>query len=108
MKIITSHVRIDPAELREHIRHNLDRMFWQQRNTEIHFKIGGEGNIIEISQPELYEGILFKIAINGTELDVTRSEHYTDDVNSLTVESILNELFKDLAGIHGTDLLQEG
>jgi len=108
MKIITLHKRIDPAELREHIRRNLDRLFWQQRGEEIHFTIEGSGDVIEISQPDLYEGSLFTINVKGTELNITRSEHYTDDVNSLTVESILNELFFDLAGKYGTDLLQEG
>ncbi|HTI59235.1 hypothetical protein [Mucilaginibacter sp.] len=108
MKIITLHKRIDPEELREHIRVNLDRMFWKQRDEEIHFTIEGSGDVIEISQPDLYEGPLFTINVKGAELNITRSEHYTDDVNSLTVESILNELFFDLAGKHGTDLLQEG
>lgn len=108
MKIITLHKRIDPEELREHIRHNLDRMFWQQRKQEIHFTVEGSGDVIDILQPDLYEGVLFSIKVNGSQLDITRSEHYTDDVNSLTVESILNELFFDLSGKYGTDLLQEG
>ena len=108
MKIITLHKRIDPEELREHIRHNLDRMFWQQRKQEIHFTVEGSGDVIEISQPDLYDGVLFKIEVKGSQLDITRSEHYTDDVNSLTIESILNELFFDLSGKYGTDLLQEG
>jgi hypothetical protein len=108
MKIITLHKRIDPEELREHIRHNLDRMFWQQRKQEIHFTVEGSGDAIEILQPDLYEGVLFRIKVNGSQLDITRSEHYTDDVNSLTIESILNELFHDLSGKYGTDLLQEG
>ncbi|MBS1526135.1 MAG: hypothetical protein JST19_10830 [Bacteroidetes bacterium] len=104
MKIITAHTNVNAAALREHIRQNLDRMFAQQRQENVHFEVGGEGNVIEISEPSLY-GFLYKIEINGAELDITRSEHWTDDVNSLTVESILNEL---LAGKYGTDLLQEG
>ncbi|MBS1504984.1 MAG: hypothetical protein JST32_23190 [Bacteroidetes bacterium] len=104
MKIVTAHERVNPQDLREHIRQNLDTMFARQRQEAIHFEVGGEGNIIEISEPSLY-GFLYKIEINGPELDITRSEHWTDDVNSLTVESILNEL---LAGNYGTDLLQEG
>jgi len=31
-----------------------------------------------------------------------------DDVNSLTLESVMNELFDDLSGNRGTDLVQEG
>ncbi|MBS1529687.1 MAG: hypothetical protein JSU01_05240 [Bacteroidetes bacterium] len=105
MKIITLHTRIDPAALRNHIRENLGRMFAEQRREKMHFEMSGEGNIIEISEPTLY-GFLYKIEVNGSELDITRSEHWTDDVNSLTVESILNELIA--AGKYGSDLLQEG
>jgi hypothetical protein len=105
MKIITLHTRIDPDALRDHIRQNLDRMFAEQRRENIHFDVTGEGNIIEVSEPKLY-GFLYKIELNGSELYMTRSEHWTDDVNSLTVESILNELLA--SGKYGSDLLQEG
>jgi len=107
MKIITLHTRIDPAALRNHIRENLDKRFAEQRQENIHFEVGGEGNIIEISEPTLY-GFLYKMELKGLEMDMTRSEHWTDDVNSLTVEQILNELFADASGKYGTDLLQEG
>ena len=64
---------------------------------------------VEIAIPQLYEGALFQIAINGEELWITRNEHYVDDVNSLTIESILNSLFEDMTDdIRGTDLVQEG
>jgi hypothetical protein len=109
MKIITLHKRINPTELRDHIRENLDSKFKDYRDTEVHFVVEGEGNVTDISQPELYPGdILYHIEAEGQELHITRSEHYTDDVNSLTIESILNDLFKDHSGINGTDLLQEG
>ena len=109
MKIITLHTRVNPGALREHIRENLDMRFFEQRHTELHFAVGGEGHVIDISQPDLYgTDILYHIEIEGQELHITRSEHYTDDVNSLTVESILNELFNDASGKLGTDLLQEG
>lgn len=109
MKIITLHTRVDPAALRDHIRQNLDDMFEAQRHIKMHFIVEGISNLIDIYQPELYDGdILYRIEVKGEELHITRSEHYTDDVNSLTVESILNELFKDASGKYGTDLLQEG
>jgi hypothetical protein len=107
MKIITLHNPVDPDALRDHISQNLDRLFAEQRQISMHFDVGGEGNVIEISEPQHY-GFLYKIEVKGAELDMTRSEHYTDDVNSLTVESILNELFEDVSGKFGTDLLQEG
>ena len=109
MKIITLHTRVNPEALRDHIRENLDDMFEVQRHTKMHFIVEGIGNIIEIYQPELYGGdVLYRVEVMGEELHITRSEHYTDDVNSLTVESILNELFNDASGKYGTDLLQEG
>jgi hypothetical protein len=108
MKIITLHTRIDPNELRKHVSENIDSMFRAQRNEELHFDVEGSGNMIEIFQRDLYEGFLYRIEVKGSELYITRSEHYTDDVNSLTIESILNDLFKDLSGRLGTDLLLEG
>ncbi|HZX57840.1 MAG TPA: hypothetical protein VFE54_03910 [Mucilaginibacter sp.] len=109
MKIITLHTRIDPSELLNHIRQNIDPMFKEQRNTDLHFIVEGYGDTIKISQPELYGNeVLFNIEVKGRELYITRSEHYVDDVNSLTVESILNDLFNDLSDKHGTDLVQEG
>ena len=109
MKIITLHTRVDPEALRAHIRENLDTIFLEQRHVSLHFVVGGEGNVIDVSQPDLYgTDILYHIEMNGPDLHITRSEHYTDDVNSLTVESILNELFQDASGKYGTDLLQEG
>ncbi|HVV55219.1 MAG TPA: hypothetical protein VHC47_07845 [Mucilaginibacter sp.] len=107
MKIVTLHNRVDPALLRDYIRENLDAGFAKHRSEQMHFDVGGEGNIIEISEPEFY-GFLYRIEVQDSTLHITRSEHYVDDVNSLTVESVLNDLLGDLAGKPGTDLLQEG
>jgi hypothetical protein len=109
MKIITLHNRIKIDELLNHLQSQLNTLFKEQRQADIDFKIEKVGDTIEISQPEIYpEDILYQIAVKGTELHITRSEHYVDDVNSLTVESILNDLFKHVAGKNGTDLIQEG
>jgi len=109
MKIITFHDRINIDELLDHIRKNLAPLFMEQRKRALDFIVEKTGDTIEISQPELYgEEILFRIEVKGSELWMTRSEHYVDDVNSLTVESILNDLFNDVSGKLGTDLLQEG
>jgi len=108
MKIITLHTRINPDQLYNHLQ-KLNPLFMEQRQFDIAFNIEKSGDAIEISQPELYPGdILYKIEIDGSNLNITRSEHYVDDVNSLTVESILNDLFNDLSNKQGTDLLLEG
>ena len=109
MKIITLHQRIKIDELLDHIRQQLNPLFKQQRQSDIDFTIEKTGNAIEISQPTLYPGdILYHIEVDGSNLNIIRSEHYVDDVNSLTVESILNDLFKNISGKPGTDLVLEG
>ncbi len=109
MKIITLHTRIDANKLLTHLVQKLNPLFREQRKQDISFKIEKLGNAIEISQPELYEGVLFKLKIKGKQLWITRNEHYVDDVSSLTVESILNSLFEDMTDdTRGVDLLLEG
>jgi hypothetical protein len=109
MKIITLHQRIKIDELLNHIREQLNPLFKKQRQSDIDFKIELVGDAIVISQPELYPGdILYHIEADGFNLNITRSEHYVDDVNSLTLESILNDLFKNISGKPGTDLVLEG
>jgi hypothetical protein len=108
MKIINISRTITNEELLAHLAQNLNRLFRLQRATDIDFRIELVGDAIEISLPEMYDGFLFSLAINGHELWITRSEHYVDDVNSLTVESILNELFEDLSGNRGVKITLEG
>jgi hypothetical protein len=108
MKIITLHTRINIDKLFNHLKQNLNSVFKDHRKSDIAFTIKRSGDTIEVSQPEWYEGFLFRIQIKGTELWITRSEHYVDDVNCLTVESILNDLFNDLSDKQGTDLILEG
>lgn len=109
MKMITLHQRISINEVFKHIQHKLNILFAEQRQNNLHFIVRLNGDKVEITQPDIYaEDILFSIEVKDQELWITRSEHYVDDVNSLTVESILNELFSDVSGKWGTDLLQEG
>jgi hypothetical protein len=108
MKIINISTPITYRELLYHLTQNLNPLFQQQRKSDLDFKIENTGNAVEITEPVNYEGVLFKIEIHDKELWITRSEHYTDDVNSLTVESILNSLFEDLAGKKGVKIVQEG
>jgi hypothetical protein len=108
MKIITLHKPVNINSLHNHLQQNLNPLFHKQRDSNIDFLIENKGDTIEISQPGVYDGILFSIAINADELWITRSEHYVDDVNSLTLESILNSLFENISGNKGTDLVLEG
>jgi hypothetical protein len=108
MKIITLHTGTDINQLYQLLHEKLNPLFHERRQSELNFTIERKGEAVEISLPAIYDGALFSIVINGDELWITRNEHYVDDVNSLTVESILNDLFSDIAGDLGTDLVQEG
>ena len=108
MKIIDIHSVITIKQLYTILCQKLNPYFKAQRQQDIDFTIEDKGGFIEISQPEMYEGFLFRIEISGTQLHITRSEHYVDDVNSLTVESILNSLFDDLSGDLEVSMVVEG
>jgi hypothetical protein len=108
MKVITLHTPIITDELLEHLRRNLNTRFREQRQVDFDFIIEKNGDSIEISQPEMYEGVLFTLEVKGPEIWITRNEHYVDDVNSLALESILFGLYEDLSDQNGVDLLKEG
>lgn len=108
MKIITLHKPVNTTELYNYIEERLNPIFQKQKQSDISFTISNTPAGIEITEPDLYEGVLFTIAVQDDELWITRSEHYVDDINSITVESILNSLFDDISNGRGTDLVQEG
>jgi len=108
MKILNIHKTITSAQLLQLLQEKLNPLFREQKQEAIDFITEDKGGTIEISQPDIYEGFLFRIEIRGEELLITRSEHYVDDVNSLTIESILNELFAELAENGKVTLVLEG
>ena len=108
MKIITLHTDTNVNELYLLLRDKLNTIFNKRRQTDLNIAVERKGETVEISLPSLYDDVLFSIAINGHELWITRNEHYVDDINSLAIESIMNELFADISGNLGTDLVQEG
>jgi hypothetical protein len=109
MKTITLHNRIDTDQLLDHIQQKLNPLFWEQRQQRIVFQIIKNGDGVDILQEQMYEGALFHLEVKGPQLLITRNEHYVDDVNSLTIESILNSLFEDLTDdIRGVEIVTEG
>jgi len=108
MKIITLHKPVNIDSLYNHLQQNVNPLFKKQKQSDIKFKIEKKGDTIEISEPAIYDDVLFSIAIKDRELHITRNEHYVDDVNSLTLESIMNSLFENISGNKGTDLVLEG
>jgi len=108
MKTITLHKPLKIDAIYNHLSQNLNPLFNKHKPTILKYNVDKTANAIEITLPELYEGILYRIELDNDKLNITRSEHYVDDVNSLTLESVMNELFDDLSGKGGTDLVQEG
>ncbi|HEY8781701.1 MAG TPA: hypothetical protein VIM16_08815 [Mucilaginibacter sp.] len=108
MKILNIHKTITPDQLLQVLQQKLNPLFKQRRQTDIDFIIENKGGVIEISQPDLYKGFLFRIEIKGWELRITRRGDYIDDVNALTLESVLNEIFAELAGDGTVTLVLEG
>ena len=108
MKILDLHKTIEPGKLLTLLQQKLNPLFHQQKQSDISFIVKSIDGAVEISHPGIYEGFLFRIEVKGTELHITRSEHYVDDVNSLTIESILNALFEELAKDGEVTLVLEG
>jgi len=108
MKIIDIHSKITTDDLFILLQQKLNQQFQQQRKVNLSFNIEHRRSFIEINQPNLYEEYLFRIEVKGTKLYVTRAADYIDDVNALTIESILNGLFEQLAGDKGMNLILEG
>ncbi|WP_345950328.1 MULTISPECIES: hypothetical protein [unclassified Mucilaginibacter] len=108
MKIIHTKGPVNAEELKDFLQQELGPLFKKQRHADIDFVFILTGNGVQIAQPDLYEDFLFKIEIvNDQELHVTKSEHYTDDVNVLTLEDILNNLFMDYPGRDNIDMIEE-
>ncbi len=108
MKILNIHKTVSNQEIVDLLNDKLNLLFREQRQIDVTFSVEIKDDAVEIYQREIYEGFLFRIKIEGTELHITRSEHYVDDVNSLTIESILNTLFEQLADDGKVTLILEG
>jgi len=108
MKIINIHSETSADKLLYILQQKLNPLFQLQRQSNVSFIIENKGDYIEISQPELYEIFLFRIEIKGTELLISRSADYIDDVNALSIESILYILFEELADDPNVSLSLEG
>ena len=108
MKIIHTNGSVKAEQLKAYLEDKLPPLFKKQRQADIDFVYTLTNNGVQITQPDMYEDFLFNIDIvNGTELHVTKSEHYTDDVNVLTIEDILNNLYMEFPGRDNIDYIGE-
>jgi len=98
-KVTTKQSPVNIPHMLTFLQKHLNEDFAKQRQQNINFSIEeADDNAIEISKPDLYEGYLFRVEGRGNELHIHKTENYTDDVNVLTLEEILNKLFFDYMG----------
>ncbi|MES2269233.1 MAG: hypothetical protein V4520_20885 [Bacteroidota bacterium] len=103
MKIITANRPWDTDQLTQTLQQKVNPLFMEARQMDMQFNIVKDGDTIEISQPDYYEGYLFSIKVQGNKLYIAKSEHYVDDVNQITLQSILETLQMDSLG--GADIV---
>lgn len=107
MKIINTSTAIDKHELWQLLQKKVNALFRKQRQQDLAFEITEKPDAIEIAKPGLYDGYLFNLKIKGNEIKISKTEHYTDDVNILTLEEIINDLLLDYPGRENIDLITE-
>ena len=108
MKIIHTKGPVNAQDLKSFLESKLPPLFKKQRQADIDFVYTLSRDGVEIAQPDMYEDFLFRIAVvNDQELHVTKSEHYTDDVNVLTIEDIMNNLFLEYPGRDNIESIEE-
>ncbi|MCJ8211591.1 hypothetical protein MUY27_17870 [Mucilaginibacter sp. RS28] len=98
MKIIKTNGDITIEELKSFFGEELNPLFQQQRQVHLKFDLRTDADSLEVFNEELYDGFLFRIEKHGTEIHILKSEHYTDDVNALTLEDIINTLLMEFLG----------
>ncbi|MBK0380371.1 hypothetical protein [Mucilaginibacter segetis] len=98
MKIINTDHPVSPREYANYLRRKLNPLYKLRRHNDIDFDITDTADSIEILKPDMYDGFLFRLEFKEDEIDVIKTEHYTDDVNVLTLEDILNNLYMEYPG----------
>ncbi|WP_158829463.1 hypothetical protein [Mucilaginibacter lacusdianchii] len=107
MKIIETKTPVNLAELTAFLSSKLVPAFKERRQTDIGLQVTQNGNTVTVAAPNLYDSFLFQIEDLGTELHIIKSEHYTDDVNVLTLEDILNSTLLEYPGRDNINFIAE-
>ena len=108
MKIINTDTPVNANEYADFLRKKLIPLFKERRKVELTFDIVNTDDSIEVQNTEFYDGFLFRFEFKGDEIDVIKSEHYTDDVNVLALEDILNSLYMEFPGRENISQIAEG
>jgi len=108
MKIICTIDPVNVDELNAFLQKDINTLFKERRQKDINLILEKNAAGIQMTCPALYESFLFDIqVINGTEIHIIKSEHYTDDVNVLTLEDIINNLMLSYPGRDNIDHIAE-
>lgn len=108
MKIINTRSAVNKQQLLQFLQEKINPLFKKQRQEDITFDIKETPEAIEILKPNLYDEYLFSLKVNGNDIEISKTEHYTDDVNILTLEEIINNLLLDYPGRENIEDIQEG
>jgi hypothetical protein len=107
MKVIKTATPVKAADYAAHLREKLNPLFFTHKKADLQFEIENSTNTIEILKNGLYEGFLFRFEFFDNEIHVIKTEHYTDDVNVLTLEDILNNLYLEYPGRENIQQIEE-
>ncbi len=108
MKIVHTKGPVNVDELTEFLQRDLNRLFRERRQADIQIDIVRDEQDIKIVCPALYDSFLFNIQlVANDEIHIIKSEHYTDDVNVLTLEDIINNLLISYPGRDGIEYIGE-
>ncbi len=99
MKTFKTQVYPSAQALHQYLTERLNPLFKNKIQKDITMHITRPGdNTIEIGQPDFYESFLYKIMINGSDIQLIKSEHYVDDVYNLALEDIVLSLIESYIG----------
>jgi flavorubredoxin len=107
MKIYKTTVYPSQQDLYELLCASVDQKFADKVKSDIKLAITESDHGIEIGQPHIYETYLYMIKIKGSDVLVSKSEHYIDDIYSLALEDIIDSIIVEYLGVkHIETILQ--
>ncbi|WP_342646257.1 hypothetical protein [Mucilaginibacter sp. CSA2-8R] len=108
MKIVHTKGQVNIDDLTEFLQRDLNRLFQERRQEDIQIEVVSNEQGVQITCPSLYDSFLFDIQlVADDEIHIIKSEHYTDDVNVLTLEDIINNLLMKYPGREGISYIGE-
>ena len=92
MKVFKTSIQPSAKNINDQLSDQLNDLFQDKIQKDVYLDIDQNGNCIDIGQKDLYDSFLYRFVIEGSDIQMIKGEHYTDDVYSLALEDILNTL----------------